>query len=173
MYKRAAIIFIIRRSLLRNNLYNKSQLSLLAASFKFLKNRILYNIFYSENLLSALSPEFLFAFDWFILFWSCFGFVLNIFRINFTLLWMENGNVSWLEFSFNEFFQILNDMIDCWLTNIWMLLHCEIMFHNQLRCSCFSFGETGWKWCWWELLVSLIKMIFIFVQPPTPLVSCN
>ena len=27
---------------------------------------------------------------------SCFGFILNIFRINFTLLWMENGNIAWL-----------------------------------------------------------------------------
>ena len=97
MYKRAAIIFIFfffRRSLLRNKMYNKSQLSLLAASSKFQKNfkRIVFSvIFYSsENLLSALSPEFLFAFDWFMfLSWSCFGFVFNIFRIFFPLLWME------------------------------------------------------------------------------------
>ena len=97
MYKRAAIIFIFfffRRSLLRNNLYKKSQLSLLAASSKFQKNfkRIVFSIIFysSENLLSALSPEFLFAFDWFMfLSWSCFGFVFNIFRIFFPLLWME------------------------------------------------------------------------------------
>ena len=87
MYKRAAIIIIFfSRYLLRNNLYNKSQLSLLAAFSKFHKN------FYSENLLSALSPETLFAFDWFMfLSWSCFCFIFNIFPIFFTLL-VEIGN---------------------------------------------------------------------------------
>ena len=86
MYKGAAIIIIFSfsRYLLRNNLYNKSQLSLLVAFSKFHKNsqRILFSIIllYSEILLSVLSPETFFSFDWFmILCWSCFCFVLNIF----------------------------------------------------------------------------------------------
>ena len=123
--------------------------------------------------MSALSPEFLFAFDWFI---SFPGHVLVLFLTFSELIspyfgWkmeMSHG----FDYSFMKFskFKLL-----------WYLLTDQHMDVNALwnyvpqPAQVLMLQDTGWKWCWWTSFADQNDLYFCSTTthtPPTLLVSC-
>ena len=160
MYKRAAIIFFFffSRSLLRNNLYNKSQLSLLAASSKFHKNsqrivssitllftvkiycarsvRKLYLNSIGSNLLCALSPETLFEFDWFM----------------FTVR-AQSGNFIWIRL---VHVYCARSVRKLYLNSIGSCLLCALSPETLFEFDWFMFLFWSYSFTWWSFQESCL-----------------